>query len=430
MLSTETGGSYGIKPRAMHPQIIQKSFTDHEFQSNDSMVYTGYATYKGELCMQSISLLQPGKDTSICFNLPLPDFISFCFTAQMEDSNYQAFDSIVIINKTHRWKETIVYPDTTLILIINSLTPLTNKFLLTDSMEYIGYITYNSVKILSKTYIKFTDTDKIDIQFTFLIPDTAHLIFTAQMQEGSYQKLDSVIIYNTSSHWQKTVYYPDTSLKMTKKLYLEQDSIPNTYLFNDDMLYVGFCTYNGDQKIQRIHDVFKGRDTLIVFQMDTSLQSNNKLLLLQIDYLTYTFEKGIELTLSGNTSLSDSLPIILDYRAPGDEGSISLLYQPTNDTVFHGVIIWMGYGDMLYPSSLDTATVFDTLTTSIPMPDNSQFQKIYGSYENLTAIWEAIDNLEIVSRYLARSKRIGYFLYNRSEPRDSAYSDWFIILSE
>ena len=164
MLSTGTGGSYGIKPRAMHPQIIQKSFTDHEFQSNDSMVYTGYATYKGEPRTQTLSFLQTGNDTTLCFDFPLPEYKTLRFTAQL-DSVYYPLDSIRITNLSSYWTEMLFYSDTTLQFILSQQKNISNhKIEQFDNLYFEAYFTYNGT---SKTKNKYAVYEGKDTTYVF-----------------------------------------------------------------------------------------------------------------------------------------------------------------------------------------------------------------------------------------------------------------------
>lgn len=174
---------------------------------------------------------------------------------------------------------------------------------------------------------------------------------------------------------------------------------------------------------------------------DTSINSNNsqpsppsKLLLLRVDYLTKTFEGGIELPLGAHTYLKDSIPLRIDYRSPGDFGYLKLFYRPTNDTIFDGSIIWMGSGKMTYPAKIDTSTNFHTLGYSINKPDSNRFQLvhfIYPAYLKDSVPWAAISKLDVVRTYLPARKKIGYFLYTPSVGiGNPAEWDWFFILSK
>ncbi len=166
----------------------------------------------------------------------------------------------------------------------------------------------------------------------------------------------------------------------------------------------------------------------------------NKVLLLKINYMTYAFEGGKELIFSERISTSDSLPIITNYKSPGDFGSISLFYQSKNDTLFHGTVHWMGSGEIYYPRQFESIDKFSFLGTSIATPDRSKFQVIKYSNEksdedliaaaNYSRIWSSISKLKIVSDYLKSNKKIGLFLYTPGVGAgDPTKWNWIIILN-
>jgi hypothetical protein len=161
-------------------------------------------------------------------------------------------------------------------------------------------------------------------------------------------------------------------------------------------------------------------------------EPDNSILLLKVDYLTYTFEGGATINLSGPTDVGDSLPIHIAFRQPGDFGNLSLFYQPTNDTLFNGDIIWMGKGTIAFPQSFAAATNYPVHAVAEPMPDTNRFQKIF-SVSNLdySRLWAAINKLQATSCYLDAGKKIGIFLYTPSvgvgNPADW---DWFVMMSK
>lgn len=158
-----------------------------------------------------------------------------------------------------------------------------------------------------------------------------------------------------------------------------------------------------------------------------------KIILLKVDFVNRNFEGGKEINLSTHNYTKDSIPVRIDYRSPGDFGYIKLFYRPTNDTLFNGSIIWMGRGNIAYPTVFDTATKFKNLNYTINKPDSSRFQKIYTIPTSLndTVPWTAINKLDVVRNYLQAHKKIGYFLYTPSVGvGDPAEWDWFFVLSK
>ncbi len=77
-------------------------------------------------------------------------------------------------------------------------------------------------------------------------------------------------------------------------------------------------------------------------------EHKQSILLLQVDYTNYEFEQGTELFLHAEYSDADTIPIGADYDSPGDFGNISLFYEPGNELIFDGSIVWNGTGHLKF----------------------------------------------------------------------------------
>lgn len=167
---------------------------------------------------------------------------------------------------------------------------------------------------------------------------------------------------------------------------------------------------------------------------------NNTLLLLKVDLMTQEFEGGTELTIKKGLTYFDSLPIRVDYDSPSDFGNVTLFYDPTNDTLFDGSLVWMGTGAMTYPKYLKTPGNFDFEYAYPDLPESSRFQRIRvnENYDisdyyvsDIPKVWQAIDHYEIVNTYLKSGKKIGLFLYTPSlGAGDPNEWDWIVIMSK
>ena len=87
---------------------------------------------------------------------------------------------------------------------------------------------------------------------------------------------------------------------------------------------------------------------------------NNKVLLLKVDYTTNTFEGGKELTFDSNTT---TFSTNYQYVTPADFGSIKIFYTELNTQLFYGDIIWMGTGDIHFPTDFQPASSFEFVNT-------------------------------------------------------------------
>ena len=166
----------------------------------------------------------------------------------------------------------------------------------------------------------------------------------------------------------------------------------------------------------------------------TVSDTKNSILLLRVDYLSTTFEGAQEIVVSSVNEIYDDIPIKVDDNAMGDVEIITLQYQPSNDSVFSGVSIWMGRGEILFPKSFLPPQNYSLLQSSIDKPDNSKFQVLFYDMSapiNYSSIWNAVSRLEIVSSYLKGNKKIGVILYRPSVGiGDPADWDWYVIMDK
>lgn len=160
----------------------------------------------------------------------------------------------------------------------------------------------------------------------------------------------------------------------------------------------------------------------------------NKVLILKIDYLTYSFEGGYELPFYDTTTFN----ISSTYNPPGDFGDIQLYYEEFNALLFDGTIIWMGTGAQSYPAITQPAIEFEVNNQYIQMPTYSTFEAVkYSNYQTTIAdseydqIWSAVANLKLVENYRNSNPTgtIFTFLYTPSVGMGNpAEWDWYIFL--
>lgn len=160
---------------------------------------------------------------------------------------------------------------------------------------------------------------------------------------------------------------------------------------------------------------------------------HNSVVLLQVNYTDFEFEGGTELFLHSEFNDSDTLPIRVDYISPGDFGSLALYYEPKNEAIFKGTIVWDGVGKRMYPYNLYRPERFLMLKDPVGMPDNDDFQILFpeeGVDYPLESIWNSVSHLAIVSRYLKSGKKVGVFRYTRSVGvGDPNEWDWYVVMN-
>lgn len=129
--------------------------------------------------------------------------------------------------------------------------------------------------------------------------------------------------------------------------------------------------------------------------------ATTKVLLLKVNYATNIFEEGKELVLAGNPATFTPKPY---YQAPGDFGSIKIVYDELGDTLFNGSIIWMGLGSISYPQNFTPASQFNrVLTNDMVYPDGG-FNIIFNPYPSFNpsfnAAWAQVQSLTKVREYI------------------------------
>lgn len=163
--------------------------------------------------------------------------------------------------------------------------------------------------------------------------------------------------------------------------------------------------------------------------------SGNNVLMLKVDYQTYAFEGGKELTFPA----ADTFTISSEYVTPADFGSIKLNYEEVDQPLFDGTIVWMGLGERSFPETIGGPDTFVQIENPIEMPAIDDFEKVtYTEEEYLDgftvdhqALWTAIYKLEAVKRYRQSNPdaKVHVFLYTPSVGiGDPADWDWYVVL--
>lgn len=166
-------------------------------------------------------------------------------------------------------------------------------------------------------------------------------------------------------------------------------------------------------------------------ETSNSTTNSNNVLLLKVDYNTNLFEGGKELTFANTTS---NMTITNQYVSPGDFGSIKLIYQELNETLFDGTIVWAGLGQMNYPQNLLHENQFDRVETADYVTPISGFENVFNpnnSTYNYNEIWTSVQSLVKVRQYLNSNPNatVKLFLYTPSVGIGNPSEwDWIIIM--
>lgn len=160
----------------------------------------------------------------------------------------------------------------------------------------------------------------------------------------------------------------------------------------------------------------------------------NKLAYFKVDYTTNQFMGGM--VFSFGDDQPDTFEISHTYQPPGDFGSVQLYFEPLNELIFDGTIIWMGLGEMQYPESLMEPNNFETISQPVPLPDESLLEEVlfdeYAYYPDpmdYSQIWGSINSLSMVKAFRDSNpnSQVKFFLYTPSVGVGNP-EDWYWLV--
>lgn len=152
-------------------------------------------------------------------------------------------------------------------------------------------------------------------------------------------------------------------------------------------------------------------------------------LLLKLDYLTNTFEGGLEFVFSQQ---SDDFTIEPEYKFVDDLGYIKMKYKELGKTLFEGTIHSDKVGEMKFPKDLLPANMFKAQITQDFVSPINGFEEIFNP-KNLDLdyfnVWHIAQSLLKVREYLEAnpSQKVKLFLYTPSVGEQNP-QDWHWII--
>lgn len=138
----------------------------------------------------------------------------------------------------------------------------------------------------------------------------------------------------------------------------------------------------------------------------------------KLNYQTYALEGAREMTLSSSQTIGDTLPLRVEYVAPGTPGLAKVFFSPNNDNIFYGDILnGTGSGLLRVPQQFDAPGSFTLVPSPFPKPPASRFQRVNLGYSidgtavDLDKLWGSINRLLVLDTYLTAEKSLAYFIY-------------------
>lgn len=162
---------------------------------------------------------------------------------------------------------------------------------------------------------------------------------------------------------------------------------------------------------------------------DLELCDNNSVLVLAVDYTTNKFMGGAKLDFKNK---SEHFTTYNEFVEPSDFGSIKIIYDEIDETLFSGTIHWMGLGERTFPKSLLPADKFEGVITDNYVSPKNGFENIFNPYEmdlNHEVAWGEVQYLVKVREYLAINpeQKVKLFLYTPSVGLGNP-EDWYWVI--
>jgi len=141
---------------------------------------------------------------------------------------------------------------------------------------------------------------------------------------------------------------------------------------------------------------------------------------LKVDFNTYEFEGGYFTKFDYFPGYDiTGIPFSIIYNPPIDSGDILFAYSATNDTIFAASIWWMGQGQILFPDSIDDASLFNFDSTIIINPFTIAYLNYVDENEDSVfrqkadSAWLSVKKLLILNSFDEQGSvfRVGLYLY-------------------
>lgn len=155
-----------------------------------------------------------------------------------------------------------------------------------------------------------------------------------------------------------------------------------------------------------------------------------------VDYDTYEFEGGNISYYTCPTCPIDSIPFTIDYKEPLDFGRITMKFMTLPDTIFDATIIWMGTGQIYYPSEYNNQTPFNNNNILTNKTDDIKYLYMDGNVLNdaellqkADSAWNSIDSLDITKQFADNGFESAIYFYPPTQGMfDPNVAKWIIFL--
>lgn len=154
-------------------------------------------------------------------------------------------------------------------------------------------------------------------------------------------------------------------------------------------------------------------------------ETDDQVLLLKVNYLTNTFEGGVELALSQQVN---DFTIEPEYKLTDDFSYVKMTYKELDETLFEGSVHSERVGEIRYPKNLMPPHKFKALITHDFVTPVNGFEEIFNP-QNIdldhSRPWYSVQSLLKVREYLNEnpSQVVKLFLYTPNLDKENS-QDW------
>ena len=261
-----------------------------------------------------------------CLSVQAQNYVRLRFTAQMQDGSYQALDSVKITNVTRGWTETVYYPDTVLqmtnVVGIAQVKASTNTIMQNVPNPFNG-----STEVLINVTKKETICLKLyDVSGKQCASYTGNVAAGKHGFSVSVEKAQTYVLTFKSSQGEQSIKlsatqggsgfgirYCEYSSSVVEKY--QKAVTTNEFQTNDNMVCIGYTTYNGVQRTLQKKTIQSGNDTMYCFQFAIGYAIGD------VYYNEYGLAEGVVCWIA-DTVFSDSSKVY------GSKGKIISLDEP------------------------------------------------------------------------------------------------------
>ena len=160
------------------------------------------------------------------------------------------------------------------------------------------------------------------------------------------------------------------------------------------------------------------------------------ILISKVDYLTFRYKGFYALDVTDKLDDGTRIPLLADYHAPNDFGSIKLYYRNTSNLLISGDLAWCEGGELRFPESFRAG---EQVSYGLPYPGQFHFAFInnQGNYVSVTdeselqRVWQSVSRQREFQHYYEHtSKIVAVYLFPPSDAWGDYSDAFYLVITE